>query len=499
MIMAPRKSSIAAMACCVVLLLAGAAQASTAATQQDAHTVGAGTMVLRLPAELGEPQRPPVVFDHAEHVEELEEEGCTACHGTGEDGRLIPRLGTRKQQSNAKRFRNLFHDTCIGCHEQREDGGRSDKCAECHKTGPIALPAREPMAFDYSLHHRHIAALDKKCEACHHIYDEQAHKLVYKKGEENACNTCHEEKPEGDKPSLKDASHSSCVACHLARKTKELSAGPVLCAGCHDSESQAKIATLPAVPRLMRGQKDLVWIDAPGSKCRKVAFDHKAHENNAKFCTTCHNGTPQRCSECHGDDGEATLAQAYHTPDNVQSCVGCHEKQTERKDCAGCHGSMPREVPSESSCSTCHAGPVPGTSPLPPIVKKVSLAALPAASDSFPETVIIDELMNLYEPSEMPHRKIVAHLDALVRKDGLATRFHGQTETLCAGCHHHSPVGERPPACSACHNEEMSGATDKPALRAAYHRQCVGCHQRMDIEEQSCTACHAKMPEEVRK
>ena len=502
MTMAPKRISIAALTCFTALLLSGGAQASMAATPHASPTADAGVIVLQLPAELGELQRPPVAFDHAEHVEELKEQGCAACHDTDADGMLIPRLGTAEDEDCAKSLRNHYHDTCIGCHEKRADEGLSsgpNKCAKCHKKGAVPVPERKPIRFDYSLHHRHNVAMDEKCETCHHVYDENAKKLVYVKGEENACDNCHKEEADGNKPSLKDVSHASCVACHVDKKKNELAAGPVLCGGCHDSAQQAKIAKLPEVPRLMRGQKDIVWIDAPGSESRMVAYDHKAHENNAEFCTTCHLQKPQRCGQCHSTGSNLPHTLAFHTRGHGQSCVGCHEAQAERQDCAGCHG-MPRELPSQSSCKTCHSGPLPRTEPLPtPAVAKVILASLPASSETFPETVTIDRLKNHYEATIMPHRKIVAHLDALVREDGLATHFHGQLETLCAGCHHHSPVGERPPPCSSCHTEEIGGIIDKPTLRAAYHRQCVGCHQRMKIEEQSCTACHAKMPEELSK
>ena len=33
---------------------------------------------------------------------------------------------------------------------------------------------------------------------------------------------------------------------------------------------------------------------------------------------------------------------------------------------------------------------------------------------------------------------------------------------------------------------------DKPGLTAAYHRQCIGCHQAMAIRKTGCTDCHAK-------
>jgi hypothetical protein len=69
--------------------------------------------------------------------------------------------------------------------------------------------------------------------------------------------------------------------------------------------------------------------------------------------------------------------------------------------------------------------------------------------------------------------------------------FHGSAEAMCAGCHHHSPAGERPPKCSACHGDEAAATIDKPSLKVAFHRQCVSCHQKLEIKA-GCTDCHAE-------
>ena len=56
----------------------------------------------------------------------------------------------------------------------------------------------------------------------------------------------------------------------------------------------------------------------------------------------------------------------------------------------------------------------------------------------------------------------------------------------------HSPAGERPPRCAACHGEAAAATMDKPGLKVAYHRQCIGCHIEMNIQKQGCTDCHAE-------
>jgi formate-dependent nitrite reductase cytochrome c552 subunit len=100
-----------------------------------------------------------------------------------------------------------------------------------------------------------------------------------------------------------------------------------------------------------------------------------------------------------------------------------------------------------------------------------------------------------YGPADLPHRRIVERLDRATRSDKLAARFHGGIDTLCAGCHHHSPVGARPPKCVSCHAADNDPTQDRPGLKAAFHRQCIECHQQMEIAT-GCTDCHAETSKE---
>ena len=192
------------------------------------------------------------------------------------------------------------------------------------------------------------------------------------------------------------------------------------------------------------------------------------------------------------------MAQAYHQPESEHSCVGCHAEHTANKECAGCHQSM-SQLPAENTCVVCHNGPPPASPALEtaPTMAEVRLDVLPTVSDAFPETVVIEGLVDRYEASKLPHAKIVRKLDEYVRQSKLAGRFHSDTETLCSGCHHRSPIGTRPPPCRACHAETADPTRDRPGLKVAYHRQCMGCHIAMDLPQQGCTDCHAERAEEV--
>ncbi len=354
------------------------------------------------------------------------------------------------------------------------------------------------MGFDYSLHARHATALEDKCETCHHVWDEAAEKLKYEKGKEEGCRACHGAEDDGRKLSLANASHRGCVSCHFERAATELEAGPVLCVGCHDQEHQQAYEVLAEVPRLLRGQADTSWVTAEGSKSPSVAFDHKGHEPRTTFCSDCHHSRLQLCDKCHtltgaADGAGVTTAQSFHLESSSHSCVGCHAAfAAERKQCAGCHSTL-TAVPADRACAVCHKGPPAGTAAIetPPQLGAPSLESLPAFSDDYPETVVIDLLVDHYEASTLPHAKIVGALDAGTRESTLAATFHGDVKTLCSGCHHHTPIEMRPPPCSSCHGATADATSDRPDLKVAYHRQCVGCHVQMGIAKQGCTDCHA--------
>jgi hypothetical protein len=399
---------------------------------------------------------------------------------------------------------DAYHGVCIDCHTRREASSQKTgpvTCGECHVKRAPAVSERAAMNWDYSLHARHVQAAADKCETCHHVYDEAAKQLRYEKGKEESCRSCHGAEDVERKLSLENASHRSCISCHLQHAAAGEKAGPTECVGCHDLEHQAAFLKLEEIPRLMRGQPDAVWVHDAAAKFPAVGFDHRGHEQNSRFCSSCHHQTLAACSTCHtlsgvAEGGGVTLAQSYHRESSPYSCVGCHRVSSEQRQCAGCHQVL-STVPAERSCVVCHSGPSTeeGVLAALPEQTKPRLAALPAWSDDFPETVEINSLAADYEGSKLPHAKIVTKLDEEVRASPLAVRFHGDPATLCAGCHHHSPVGSRPPACRSCHSATADPTSDQPGLKVAYHRQCLGCHIRMGIPKQGCTDCHA--PKEV--
>jgi hypothetical protein len=112
------------------------------------------------------------------------------------------------------------------------------------------------------------------------------------------------------------------------------------------------------------------------------------------------------------------------------------------------------------------------------------------AVEDIPEKAVIKELVDQYEPAEMPHRKIVLTLMKGMKDNQLAGYFHSEQGTICQGCHHHSPAAKKPPRCENCHGKSFDARQpNRPGLQAAFHGQCMGCHKTMKLAKPAATAC----------
>jgi len=373
---------------------------------------------------------------------------------------------------------------------------------------------------------------NNRCETCHHTYDETAKKLVYKKDTENSCRACHKAKEEKNARSMKHVSHAACIGCHvnLSEKVKKDLAqqgrtelteqdrkrfGPIECKGCHGERKQLTPDELVKIPRLVRGQKDVMDLslvaeertaiqEAPeGSsdpallvRMKVVPFSHKSHEQRAQFCNTCHHYSLEKCVNYHTVQGDAkkgggvTYERAFHQVRAEQSCAGCHNTAKEDKNCAGCHQWMQNAAP-KSSCSVCHRGSSGG--------KIVEIPQTPLFQDKekVPEKLQIKVLEKEFKPAEMPHMKIVNKLVTLSNASSLARTFHAvKDQALCSGCHHRSDMQQaavKAPMCSTCHGRPFDpNAPGKPGILAAYHLQCIGCHEAMHQKPLAleCLKCH---------
>lgn len=503
------RTSIKQIGCGLAGILLAATPGCNGSHPEGKRITGAETLVLKLPGAI---ERPAVEFNHAKHAKALEKEGCKGCHpGDARTGLTYKLWRDDGKSISPEALVDRYHDKCIACHKERTGQAKTGPtaCGGCHVRRAPSTTGRRDVTFNYALHDVHVQATQKKCRTCHNAYDEKKKKFIYTVGLAGGAGDFHGADDQQKKAALQRVAHKTCVKCHLKLKEEKKKAGPVDCRGCHEANEYKPEVDPSTLKRLVSGQPDMVYIKAPGVKTRLVPFDHKSHEGSAKFCSTCHHQTVKACKDCHTLTGSAngkgvTMEKAYHLVTSNHSCVGCHQTATKERGCIGCHART-GPLPGKASCAICHSGPLPKKDGTPQIVTappfaEVTLAPLPVTSDDFPEKVIIKSLAKKYGPSEMPHRKIVENLYKQIGKSKLARRFHGRTEMLCAGCHHRSPVGSRPPSCKSCHGDTAHATKDKPGLRAAYHRQCVGCHQKIGLKKaKGCTDCHKKAGKEVTK
>ena len=151
--------------------------------------------------------------------------------------------------------------------------------------------------------------------------------------------------------------------------------------------------------------------------------------------------------------------------------------------CAGCHGSGPvKPISSEKSCPICHhRGERPAARP--------DISGYPTKAITI-ENRYTGIVADRYGPASFDHGKHVTRLRERIQDDGshrLADRFHDGRQFVCTACHHHSPPiqeGTKPPRCTSCHRQLADPAQpESPGSPAVYHQRCVGCHQRMNVQE----------------
>ena len=431
-----------------------------------------------------------VQFYHGKHVRALEDEGCKACHSyNAQKNRFDFRYPRERKGGNKRALINTYHNSCIGCHNERLGKGLPTgaiACGECHK--PVSRKEWiKPVVFHYGLHYQHEKMTDKKCEVCHHNYDEEGKKLVY------GCRDCHHQNDENNQSSYRSAAHADCINCHLQRENEGKETGPSNCEGCHLDLKLPAIGSLTEIPRPDGKQPKSTTIKVDGAGMPEVFFDHQNHEKNSLTCRTCHHETLEACKNCHTlkgspEGGGISLKTAYHKKNSSASCNGCHEKQKAQERCAGCHLFMRTQKEDKNFCAVCHTGPIQQFQPAPFLVSPEAIIP-----DDAKAVMTISTLEQQYEPAQFPHLKIIKKLTEISNENRLARQFHRQPATFCRGCHHYSPVEPKsnPPACGTCHRL-TAGSVDlnKPRLVAAYHLQCLGCHKKMNLEHK-CTTCHA--------
>lgn len=307
---------------------------------------------------------------------------------------------------------------------------------------------------------------------------------------------------------------AACTFCLFA-----LCAGPVAAAELEETDSGAPSAMV-MFPVTGDGT-------ATKGSMKPAVFNHLIHEKAVSDCVTCHHtGDPQSCADCHTLTGSPegkgiTLERAMHATNiapradgnTPKSCVSCHEERYKAKqECAGCHNIV---VPARDDkwCAVCHyanvtpeqlakgtAGSLTAEENLEIATKSVTTKVAPEKVPGYfePTKVVIDTLADEYQPCLFSHRRHVASLVERIKNDKLAEAFHYQPEVICATCHHRSPLSMTPPKCGSCHQTKIDPANPgRPNLKAAYHLQCMGCHNGMGVQRPAntdCTTCHKAKP-----
>ncbi|MBQ9536357.1 MAG: Nine-heme cytochrome C [Desulfovibrionaceae bacterium] len=264
----------------------------------------------------------------------------------------------------------------------------------------------------------------------------------------------------------------------------------------------------------------------PGAVGMKpVVFTHKLHESKVQNCETCHHtGDPVPCTTCHTVEGCAegnfvTLERAMHATNirqvkngrTPESCVSCHTKlYSQRKECAGCH-SIVKPNHNAQWCAVCHqkvpnmtqeqfAKGVAGK--LDPMegmrLAEATIAARKEVKYADPTKMnyrmVIDSLVDKYEPNYFNHARHIVSVERKIKGNLLAKAFHNSPRVFCKTCHHHTPALATPPKCVSCHNSRIDKKyPGRPPLKAAYHLQCMGCHDGMQVKrprKTDCTGCH---------
>ncbi len=435
-------------------------------------------IILSLADKFGEIERPPVLFRHDKHAEALKEKGCTVCHQASDEEVMIYRYPAEVKGDSRNAYRAAYHKECIGCHRNRDIVGIANPpatCGECHVRKELITKVVWPDGgFDYYSHNVHAEIADN-CELCHHT------------GDMASCRDCHRQGEDSEANAFKEAAHSSCIHCHL-----EYEAGPLSCGGCHSETKRWTAEDIADASRPDIGQPDQVIIAADRASMSGVAFNHERHEGYTTACRTCHHNSTNTCGSCHNIAGAekgamVNLAFAYHEGGSERSCVGCHAKQKTASECAGCHHSMKSGL-NDNSCRNCHSGSVP-------LPFSTGLSAVSVLPKNLPAEIAIDKIQveqDKYLPVRFSHQAHVRKLTAVSNQNSLARYFHSDSMTVCAGCHHHSPLEPQRavPPCSTCHRLSLEPRNQVPTLYGAYHQQCLGCHDNMSAGTTTCTGCH---------
>ncbi|MDF1562722.1 MAG: cytochrome c3 family protein [Deltaproteobacteria bacterium] len=160
---------------------------------------------------------------------------------------------------------------------------------------PVPKPVAPPDVLTFS-HQLHVGENGLECSECHEAVAGATTTAASLQPTMDVCEACHE-----------DAVGETCTMCHSAGDEAE-------------------------------GGSLKSWVT-------EVKFSHAAHMAREKV----------ECLTCHPDATKSTLSTDRLTP-AMKTCEGCHQKQMDRLDCAGCHTDLASLKRSSSEVAVHKAG-----------------------------------------------------------------------------------------------------------------------------------------------
>ena len=217
----------------------------------------------------------------------------------------------------------------------------------------------------------------------------------------------------------------------------------------------------------------------------KLVFEHARHTRDYKLsCERCHHEHPapreevQKCSSCHGvlfdDSFKKTHTEKIQ---DAASCVTCHHIEFKGlnpkwdhnahqaiADCTDCHHDNKNAAADKQECSACHS--TKGDTSVPSL-------------------------------REAAHGKCIScHEDLFAKKLPGCAECHNTAKTRDTLKNGQKTVKLNPAYtdCTVCHTESTP-ADLVPERMAAFHKSCMGCHEKTGkgpYTKQHCKQCHMK-------
>lgn len=224
----------------------------------------------------------------------------------------------------------------------------------------------------------------------------------------------------------------------------------------------------------------------------KVVFDHKLHSGVLQLkCVQCHHENPtprenvQPCRTCHGPEFNAAFRTTHTVAiTDTASCVTCHHMEYKRKDwghkkhveehglaCTECHHGKEVE-PEPHGCTDCHDAK--GDKGMPALKAAVHAKCRTCHEEKF-------AAQNPRKPAGCAdcHTLVPGRERLLASERAGSSAFH---------------VNEAYAHCAVCH-EGAKPQDLVPGRMAAYHGQCITCHEKRGkgpFTKDQCNQCHTR-------